>query len=404
MRIAYFAEIFPSTTETWVHHEIMELTRLGCDVRVFASWNQPEIRTAEEAELASLTRYQDGISALQIPKGMLALLKPRFLIRMIKAFWADPPTPRQGVQWIRDIIRLARFVGEVRQFRPEVTICHFAGTRSNLGLMLQWLDHTPCIIKSHALDVFSGAALFSTKVNEAERFYTISQYNVDFIGAHYPKADASRIQVHTCGVPLNLLPFKPRSTPDETRPPLLLSVGRLIPMKGFDALLAASRKLLDQGINHRVVLIGEGPEEESLRAQAEELGLSQNVELRGYGTPAEVRASLESAAIFVMPSVWDDKKGTQDGIPVALMESMACGTLTVASRLSGIPELIEDGQSGFLAEPGDSDALTRAIQTALSKTEAEKQEILSQARAVIEDRHDVKKLTQELLNDAETLV
>lgn len=86
------------------------------------------------------------------------------------------------------------------------------------------------------------------------------------------------------------------------------------------------------------------------------------------------------------------------------MESMACGTLTVASRLSGIPELIEDGQSGFLAEPGDSDALTRAIQTALSKTEAEKQEILSQARAVIEERHDAKKLTQELLNDAETLV
>ncbi|MEE3328548.1 MAG: glycosyltransferase family 4 protein, partial [Myxococcota bacterium] len=389
---------------TWVHHEIIELVELGCDVQVFASWDKPEIKTPEEIRLSSLTRYQSAISVLQIPIGLIALARPRLVLPMIKALFSDPPTPRQGLQWLRDIIRLARLLGEIRKFQPQSTICHFAGTRSNLGLMLQWLDQTPCIIKSHALDVFSGAALFSTKVNEAKRFYTISRYNVNFIATHYPKADASRIRVHTCGVPLDLLSFKPESDSDDKKPPVLLSVGRLIPMKGFDVLLAASKRLLDEGVDHRVIVIGEGPEENTLRAQADELGIRHLVELRGYGTPAEVRAALYAASILVMPSIWDEAKGTQDGIPVALMESMACGTLSVASRLSGIPELIENGQSGFLAEPGNSRKLADAIHSALSRSKAEKREILSCARGVIESQHDIQKLTRELLTDMETLV
>jgi len=402
VRIAYFAEIFPSTTETWVHHEITELVRLGCDVRVFASWNSPTIRTAEETRLASLTRYPNEVPATGIPRGLVALARPRFLFQMLKALFKDPPKPRQGAQWLRDFFHLARILREVRDFQPQVTICHFAGSRSNLGLMLQWLDQTPCVIKSHALDVFSGATLFSTKVNEAERFYTISRYNVDFIESHYPKADSSRIRVHTCGVPLDLLPFRSETNRDEKEMPVLLSVGRLIPMKGFDVLIAASKKLIDQGFKHRVVIIGEGLEEESLKSQVEEQGISDYVEFKGYRTPDEVHASLHSASLFVMPSLWDEKKNTQDGIPVALMEAMACGTLSMASRLSGIPELIEDGVSGFLCEPGDHDELAGAIQSALSMSEKERDAILTSARKVIENKHDTRKLTQDLLHDIET--
>ncbi|MFL2936152.1 MAG: glycosyltransferase family 4 protein [Myxococcota bacterium] len=403
MRIAYFAEIFPSTTETWVHHEIAELVRLGCDVRVFASWDSPPIRTAEETTLASLTRYPDAMSAKEILRGLTALARPGFLLQMLKALFSEPPKPRQAAQWLRDFFRLARTLGAVRAFKPQVTVCHFAGSRSNLGLMLQWLDQTPCVIKSHALDVFSGSVLFSTKVNQAERFYTISRYNVDFIASHYPKADPSRIRVHTCGVPLELLPFRPSLDVDQNEPPVLLSVGRLVPMKGFDVLIAASKQLIDRGFDHRVVIIGEGPEEAALKSRADEYGIRDYIEFKGYRTPAEVHSSLHSASLFVMPSLWDQKKNTQDGIPVALMESMASGTLSMASRLSGIPELIEDGVSGFLCEPGNHDELAAAIQKALSLSETERDAILTSAREVIENHHDTKKLTQDLLHDMETL-
>ena len=270
--------------------------------------------------------------------------------------------------------------------------------------MLQWLDQTPCLIKSHALDVFSGAVLFSTKVNEAARFYTISRYNVDFIKNHYTKADSNRIRVHTCGVPLSHLPFTPTDEPSGNGAPILLSVGRLIPMKGFDVLITASSQLIAQGIHHRVVIIGEGPEEEALRSLANNLGISEYIEFKGYQTPSEVRRSLLSASLFVMPSLWDEKKNTQDGIPVALMESMACGTLSMASRLSGIPELIEDGISGFLSEPGNHDQLAARIHTALTVDRRERDAIIACARKTIEEKHDSQKLTQDLLHDVESLI
>ena len=404
VRIAYFTEIFPSTTETWVHHEIMELIRLGCDVRVFSSWERPEIKTPSDAKLASLTLYQNTISALEVPKGLLALARPHFFAKLISAILSDRPSPRQAGQLLRDLIRLARLLGSLRAFRPQFTICHFAGTRSNLGMMLQWLDRTPCAIKSHALDVFSGAALFSTKVNQAARFYTISQYNVDFIAEHYPNADTQKIQVHPCGVPLDVLTFKPEETPKTLDCPRLLSVGRLVPMKGFDVLILASKLLKDQGVDHRITIIGEGPEEDALRDQADKLGVGEHIEFKGYRTPAEVRTALYSASIFVMPSLWDGERGTQDGIPVALMESMACGTLAISSRLSGIPELIEGGVSGLLTEPGDSHALAGAIHAALSMNESEHQEMTARAREAVEDQHDIQKLTQELLNDIQKVI
>ena len=270
--------------------------------------------------------------------------------------------------------------------------------------MLQWLDQTPCVIKSHAADVFSGAALFSTKVNQAARFYTISRYNVDFIAKHYPKADTRRIKIHGCGIPMDVMTFKADRANKIGDRPTLLSVGRLIPMKGFDVLIEASKLLKDQGIDHRIVIIGDGDQKEALRDQTEKLGVADRVEFRGFRTPAEVLEALYSASIFAMPSLWDGGKSTQDGIPVALMESMACGTLAIASRLSGIPELIEDRTSGLLIEPGDSHSLAKAIHTALSMSESERQEITARARETVEKKHDIQKLTQELLHDMQDIV
>jgi glycosyltransferase involved in cell wall biosynthesis len=399
VRVAYFTEIFPSTTETWVHHEITELIQLGCDVRIFSSWDRPEIRTPSDAKLASLTLYQNTISTLEIPRGLLALARPRFLAKLIPAILSDRPSLRQTGQLLRDFIRFARFLGSIRAFRPQFTVCHFAGTRSNLGLMLQWLDGTPCAIKSHALDVFSGAALFSTKVNQAARFYTISQYNVDFIAEHYPNADTHRIGIHGCGIPLDVLSFQPNEINQTRDCPDILSVGRLVPMKGFDVLISASKLLKDQGVDHRITIIGEGPQEDALKDQAAKLGVGKHFEFKGYRTPVEVRTALYSASVFVLPSLWDGRKGTQDGIPVALIESMACGTLAISSRLSGIPELIEDGVSGLLTEPGDSHALAEAIHAALFIDESKHRGMITRARETVENQHDIQKLTQELLND-----
>ena len=105
-----------------------------------------------------------------------------------------------------------------------------------------------------------------------------------------------------------------------------------------------------------------------------------------------------------MPCVWDKKAGTQDGIPVALMESMASGTLVVSTRLSGIPELIENDVSGFLADPEDSHSLFEAIQRGLSLTPQRRIDVLTAARKKIELNHDTKMLTQQLFDDLQKIL
>lgn len=404
MRVAYFAEIFPSTSETWVHHEIRELTRLGCEVRVFASWPRPELRTAEDAELASQTRYMGEFANLVPLRGLLALCRPRVLHPLTTGVLSEGVSVNQMGQIIRDFGRMAKMLSEVREFSPDITVCHFAGTRANFGLMLQLLQETPCVIKSHAKDIFGGSAVLATKVKLASRFYTISGYNIGFIAEHYPKADVKKIRLHRCGVPLDLFSFEPKSLNPSKTPPLLVSVGRLVPMKGYEFLIRAAQLVRDQHAGLRVIIAGQGPDEARLKNLIAQLGLEECVQMVGHCSPDEVRGHLQSASAFIMPCILDSQGETQDGIPVALMEAMACGVPVVSTRLSGIPELIEDGNSGFLAEPEDSQDLSRAIDRALAMSEGERVEMLTRARQVIERNHDARKLTHDLLVDLEAIV
>ncbi|MFP6641359.1 MAG: glycosyltransferase [Myxococcota bacterium] len=404
MRVAYFAEIFPSRSETWVHHEIRELTRLGCEVRVFATWPRPKVESAEDSELVSLTRYLDEYPKFEILPGLLTLCRSRVLRPLITGICFERPSFRNAIQTLRDLARMARLLSQVRDFHPDITVCHFSGSRANLGLMLQLLDGIPFVIKSHAKDIFSGSALLSTKVKLASCFYTISRYNLDFIAEHYPEVESERIRLHACGVPLDLLAFEPTEEHESNRAPLLLSVGRLVPMKGLEFLIRASMLVRQQHPGTRVLIVGQGPEEARLEHLIRQLGLEEFVKLAGYCTPEEVRAHLRSASVSVMPCVWDPKDGSQDGIPVALMESMACGVPVISTHISGIPELIENDVSGFLAHPGDSQDLAQAIHRALSMSPANRTDMLARAREVIERNHDIRKLSRDLLDDLETIV
>jgi glycosyltransferase involved in cell wall biosynthesis len=125
-------------------------------------------------------------------------------------------------------------------------------------------------------------------------------------------------------------------------------------------LVDAIRILRDAGVDVRCRLIGDGEDEPMLRDRIAAAGLGSIVTLEGRRTRAEVVDALGEADVLVAPSVVA-RNGKREGIPVVLMEAMSCGLPVVASRLSGIPELVEDGVSGLLVTPGDSDAIAAAL-------------------------------------------
>ena len=148
-------------------------------------------------------------------------------------------------------------------------------------------------------------------------------------------------------------------------PPRIVSVGRLVDYKGFPTLLKAVASLRERGREVACDIVGEGPLESLIRSTVDSLGLNRRVRLLGAKTQEEVREILRGATVCVL-ACEPGRGGMMDGIPVVLMEAMALGIPVVATRLSGIPELIEDGCTGLLAEPGDANSLAVAVDRLIS--------------------------------------
>lgn len=139
----------------------------------------------------------------------------------------------------------------------------------------------------------------------------------------------------------------------------VLFVGRLVERKGVDVLLRAAARLRER-YRLRVVVVGEGPERNHLEDLARQLGLEQLVEFRGRVTDEELARCYGSASVFVLPAVVD-RRGETEGLGVVLLEAMSYGVPVVATRVGGIPDIVEDGANGLLVEAGDAEALAGAL-------------------------------------------
>ena len=157
--------------------------------------------------------------------------------------------------------------------------------------------------------------------------------------------------------------------------------------KGHHVLIRAAAALRDRGIDFRLTIVGEGPERERLEDLVRELGLDGRVWLPGAEPPEHVRERLLAADLFVLACT-TAANGDLDGIPISLMEAMAIGVPVVSTRLSGVPELIEDGEEGLLSEPDDTAGLADAIGAILAdplRAEA----MADRARSKVEREYEI---------------
>nr|WP_305888887.1 glycosyltransferase family 4 protein [Parvularcula maris] len=164
------------------------------------------------------------------------------------------------------------------------------------------------------------------------------------------------------------LPGIPDSLPERRKsnqPPTIGSLGRLVEKKGMGDLIAALESVAEEVPGVRLEIVGDGPLREALQAQITGLGLGDRVTLLGAMSNTDVLEWLSSLDVFAL-ACRRDQNGDMDGLPVALMEAIGAGVPVVSTRLSGIPELIEHGATGLLAEPGDTDDLGRQLAASLT--------------------------------------
>lgn len=187
-----------------------------------------------------------------------------------------------------------------------------------------------------------------------------------------------RAHVVRCGIDLDQ--FGMRKARGQASPPRIISVGRLSSEKGQVVLLQACKLLIDRGVDVRLTLIGSGPLEDLLREQIRLAGLEEVVDLPGEKPADEVRAELENADVFCLPSF-------AEGLPISIMEAMAVGVPVVASAISGIPELVVNKETGLTVPPGNAEEFANAIESLL-KDDGARGAMISAARKRVERRHD----------------
>lgn len=239
---------------------------------------------------------------------------------------------------------------QVRRRKADRLHAHFAGVASVRAMVLARIAGLPFSCTAHGSEVLLQRQVFLPDlVRHARPFITVSQYNKQKIITDY-HLNGAQIEVIHCGV--DLTKFQPRARTDTPRP-LALSVTWLIEVKGIDYLLHACQLLKQRGREFACLIVGGGRDERDVvrtQQEIERLDLTETVTLVRRVPHPVVQAYLQQAALFVLPSL-------SEGIPVALMEAMAMELPVIATRITGIPELVDDGLNGLLVEPKDAEAL-----------------------------------------------
>jgi glycosyltransferase involved in cell wall biosynthesis len=279
----------------------------------------------------------------------------------------------------------------IESFDPDVIHAHWATYPSTVAWVLARVLGKPFGFTCHAHDIFVNDHLLREKIEQAKVAVTISQFNVNWLTEHRTPRARERLKVVHCGVDLSTIPFRA----DGREPGLIMAVGRLDPIKGFDVLIDALGELHRQGRKVRCRIIGEGPLEGAMKASIARHGLGDSVEMTGALPQAEVRKSLYAASIFALPSVVTPT-GDRDGIPVSLMEAMAAGTPSVSTLVSGIPELIEHEREGLLVPEKNAPALAQALARLLDEPQLGERLAVA-ARAKVERDFDAGREARKVL-------
>jgi colanic acid/amylovoran biosynthesis glycosyltransferase len=386
---------FPRLSETFVLLEILALEDRGVHVEVFPLLRGDSDSHPEAEPLAARAHYFPFFSGPILASQFHYLVRhPR---RYLGALWTAVSGTAGSLNFFAGAIAIFPKVAHAARVMSDLGVthvhCHFANHPALAGLIIHRLTGIPYSFTAHGSDLHVDRRMLCEKVEAASFVATISGYNQDLISEECGPAARSKVHVVHCGVDVELFrPSTPNGDGDASAGDgeiSILSVGTLREVKGHRHLIAACAALVADGVPFRCTIVGEGEERSRLERQIADAALSDRVLLAGAMDRHRVLALLRSMEVFVAPSS-PDSEGRREGIPVVLMEAMACGLPVVSSRISGIPELVEDGVSGLLVEPGDVGGLAAVI-TRLAGDRALRERLGRAARARVVESFNIEK-------------
>lgn len=365
MRVAFVLKGYPRLSETFIAQEIAALERRGLQILIVS------LRQPTDARRHAV---HDEIRAplLYLPEYLL-----REPLRVLRAWWRIrrfDSYKKTRTLWLRDLRRdptpnrMRRF-GQALVLAAELPAdvtrlhAHFLHTPASVARYAALLRSLPWSGSAHAKDIWTTPEWEKReKLASCEWLVTCTAANRDHLAALAPPA---RVELVYHGVDLTRFsqkpPFlSPRDGTSPADPVVILSVARLVEKKGTEVLLEALARISPR-LRWKFVHVGGGPLQGRLDRQARALGLNEKITWRGALTQEELLGEYRNADLFALASRMA-RDGDRDGLPNVLMEAQSQGLACVATRVSAIPELVCDGETGVLVQENDPPALARALE------------------------------------------
>jgi glycosyltransferase involved in cell wall biosynthesis len=380
-RIAYFTQVFPALTETFVYREVAALRGRQVPVSTYSVWPPetddlpPDVRP-----LMNETFYIFPLNwfALLLSHLWYLIRRPLRYLGTLAFVLTRPGTSLRNRR--RSLLHFGYGMLVLRDMERQGIQhihVHFAWSASSIALIANRILGIPFSLTLHSNEIFFDRLLLKDKLHAAHFVVTISEFNRRLMEELWPESGiATKVHVIHCGLDPDLFKASPTGEAPTSEPPTdqaresiddqpdkleIVSVGQLVPRKGFHVLLEACYLLSQRNVPYFCHIFGEGPERSRLERLHAQYNLHDRVQMPGRIYQEDLRRFLARADVFCLPCV-KDKSGDLDGIPVVLMESMAMELPTLSTYISGIPELIRHSHNGLLTQPGDAHALADALQ------------------------------------------
>ena len=397
MKIIFLLQSFPCISETFILNQITGLIDLGCDIRIIAF-----SKSDDQKQHPAVSRYRllDKTTYIRLPtskwrtrlKAATQTLAgfvrhPVLAYRLQKILLAD------GRSYSYQKLFMA--LTAIRQ-GADILHCHYGlvgqyaiflkdvGLKTKITTVFHGYDLS-VYLNEHGTNVYQG--LFA----KGDLFLPVSEFwKQKLIALGCP---ADKIIVAHMGI--DTLFFKPSPKSRDWERLRILTVARLTEKKGHIYALEAISRLLDNFPQLEYRIAGDGPLSESLKKIAHDLDIEGHVVFLGKIDAEDALELYQNADIFLLPSV-TSSRGDMEGIPVSLMEAMACGLPVISTLHSGIPELVVDGQTGYLVPEKDVAGIVLSAGKLLSDPEHRAAMGVS-GRKVSKKQFDVKQLNEGLV-------
>jgi colanic acid/amylovoran biosynthesis glycosyltransferase len=404
MKIAFIVNQFPALSETFILNQITGLLDRGHEVDIYAysPRNDPGVHAdLEKYDLLKRTYYM-------IPYTSMPSNKIYRLIKGLGSIAIDLPKNPMAVLNALNFLKFGKDAASLTilyQIRPflgkgpyDIVHCHF-GPSGLLAINLKAVGaiHGQIVTTFYGTDISSyikkkGEHIYDALFEKGERFLCVSEHmkgTLIKLGCGERK-----IIVHRLGVHVNRLHFCPHK-PKTDGKLRLLTIARLVEKKGVQYGIQSVAKVLKKYPNIEYKIAGDGRLRNALQTLIEDLKISGNVKLLGWQLQDQIIGLLREADILLAPSV-TSQDGDSEGVPVAIVEALAGGLPILSSLHSGIPEAVQNGESGLLVPERDVDALAEKLEYLIERSELWP-EMSRKGRKYVEEHYDIEKLNNRLV-------